>query len=114
MCHQPPNPQILSMKEASNKKNSKIKSKKSGRQQDMRHEVVHHDQGEHYQRKAFRVSVIMSGPVGKAESSRVQKRNPNTISKNNKFLGLSLLTMSLVIVHKIRDLNLQNFSLFKV
>ena len=34
--------------------------------------VVHHVQGEHYQRNVLRVFVIVSGPVGNPESSSVQ------------------------------------------
>ena len=44
--------------------------------------------------------MIVSGPVGNPESSRVHKRSSKTInlSPNYKFLGLSLSTTSLVVM----------------
>ena len=47
----------------------------SGGQQEGEHGVVHHVQGEHYQRKVVRVFVIVNGPIGNPESSRVYKRS---------------------------------------
>ena len=62
------------------------------------HGVFHYVQGEHYQ-----VSVVVSCSVGTLNHKN--KRSPKNInlSPNYNFLGLSLLTTSLVVLYNLNS-----------
>ena len=68
-----PSPQLISMKDALNKKTQNYPSicsanKNPDEQQEGEHEMVQHIQEEHYQRSELKVSVIVSGPEGNPDS----------------------------------------------
>ena len=56
-----------------------------GRQQEGEHGIVHHAQGEHYQRKVLRVRVIVSGPDGNPKSFSVHRRNSKVQKQKSKY-----------------------------